>query len=365
MAVKTRQLFRNDTSLMGYYNRDFAQGRWKHFMDQSHLGYTNWADPPVNSLRALNLKELTVQDKPSLGVSVEGSEASWPGDQTDPILPEFDIFNRQTHYIDVYNKGKGSITYIILSEDPWIKFDKTKGPFGFDDRILVTVDWSKIPKGRNNGNVKITGGENEITIGIKAFKPEIITPASLAGFVEGNGYVSIEAEHFSRLTDETTRHWIKIEDYGHTLSAMRAISDVDAASAIPGKNSPCLEYQMYLFNTGTIDVTSVFSPTLNFISGRALQYAISFDENTPQIITLVPENYNARNGNTDWEKCVSDNQRISLSTHTISTPGYHTLKIFMIDQGVVLQKIVVNSGGVKPSYLGPPESYFKSAGSKK
>jgi hypothetical protein len=37
----------------------------------------------------------------------------------------------------------------------------------------------------------------------------------------------------------------------------------------------------------------------------------------------------------------------------------------MIDQGVVLQKIVVNSGGLKPSYLGPPESYFKSAGSKK
>jgi len=365
MAVKTRQLFLNDTSLMGYYNRDFAHGRWKHFMDQSHLGYTNWADPPVNSLRALNLKELTVQDKPSLGVSVEGSEASWPGDQTDPILPEFDIFNRQTHYIDVYNKGKGSITYIILAEDPWIKFDKTKGPFGFDDRILVTVDWSKIPKGRNNGNIKITGGGNEITVGIKAFSPAKVSPETLTGFVEGNGYVSIEAEHFSRLIEEATRHWIRIEDYGHTLSAMRATSEVDAAPAIPGKNSPCLEYQMYIFNIGTIDVTSVFSPTLNFLSGRALQYAISFDNESPQIVTLVPETYNARNGNTDWEKSVSDNMRISHSTHTISRPGYHTLKIFMIDQGVVLQKIVVNSGGLKPSYLGPPESFFKSAGSKK
>jgi hypothetical protein len=117
---------------------------------------------------------------------------------------------------------------------------------------------------------------------------------------------------------------------------------------------------MYIFNTGTLDVTSVFSPTLNFMSGRALQYAISFDNDAPQVITLVPETYNAPNGNADWEKCVSDNRRLSHSTHIVRTTGYHTLKIFMIDPGVVLQKIIINSGDLKPSYLGPPESFFKA-----
>ena len=30
----------------------------------------------------------------------------------------------------------------------------------------------------------------------------------------------------------------------------------------------------------------------------------------------------------------------------------------MIDPGLVLQKIVLNTGGEKPSYLGPPESFI-------
>ena len=103
---------------------------------------------------------------------------------------------------------------------------------------------------------------------------------------------------------------------------------------------------------------AVTSPVLNFIPDRGVRYAVSFDDETPQVVTLVPKNYNAQNGNRDWEESVK-NSAYGKSTHTLAAPGYHTLKFWMIDPGVVLQKIVVNTGGVKPSYLGPSESFHR------
>jgi hypothetical protein len=96
--------------------------------------------------------------------------------------------------------------------------------------------------------------------------------------------------------------------------------------------------------------------------GRALRLAVSFDDESPQTLTVVPANFSAQNGNRDWEASVRDSCRRIKSTHALSKAGYHTLKIWMVDPAVAVEKIVVNTGGVRPSYLGPPESYRRDTG---
>ena len=76
----------------------------------------------------------------------------------------------------------------------------------------------------------------------------------------------------------------------------------------------------------------------------------------PRLSKLWPENFDARNGNKEWEQSVKDASRTIRSSHTLPNAGLHTLKIWMVDPAVVLEKIVVDLGGLKPSYLGPPES---------
>jgi hypothetical protein len=358
-ALETRELFQADTNLMNYFNITFANGKWNHFMDQTHLGYTSWNDPPRNSLRAIKLAEIDVPDAAAMGVAVEGFESAWPNTNGEPVLPQFDSFNQQRHYIDVFNKGKTSFSFTATTSEPWIVLSEKSGSIEKDKRLWVSVDWNKAPKDKANGKIKISGAGGEVTVNVTAFHPVEPTRGSLQGFAEGEGFVSIEPEHFTKKTDAGENSWIKIQDYGRTLSGMRATQPVDAPSATPGKDSPCLEYKMYLFSTGTVEVATITSPTLNFVPGRGLRVAISFDDETPQIITLVPADYKAQNGNRDWEKVVGDNARTVRSTHTITKSGYHALKFWMVDPGVVLQKIVVDCGGVKPSYLGPPESFHR------
>jgi len=193
---------------------------------------------------------------------------------------------------------------------------------------------------------------------------EISAPKSWHGFIEQDGYVSIEAEHFTRKTETSSARWEVLPDHGRTLSAV-TIFPVTAPTVTPPQDSPSLEYQMWLTSTGTLEVATILSPALNFTPDRDVRIAVSFDAESPQILTIVPKGYTAGDGNRDWDEAVKDSVRQVKSKHTITTYGAHTLKVWMVDPAVVVQKIVVDCGGVKPSYLGPPESLFSKTKSDK
>jgi hypothetical protein len=357
-AAQTRELFLAETNLMDSFNREFAGGKWNHFMDQPFVGYVSWNEPRQNNLQALRLKEILVPDPATMAVAVEGSpEAFTNGNAT---LPWFDVFNQQRHWVDVFNRGKRKIDFTVTASERWISLNKTRGSIDKDERLWVGIDWTKVPKVSADGIVKISGPGAEVAVEVDAFNPAEPTLAFLHGFVEGDGCVSMEAEHFSKKTDAGVNRWIRIPEYGQTLSAMRSDGPVDT-EATPAKDSPCLEYRMYLFHAGTVEVQSLVGPTLNFIPGRPLRYAVSFDDETPKVITVLPADFNAQNGNRDWEEAVKNNCRRVKSSHLLGAAGYHTLKIWMVDPGIALEKIVINTGGVRPSYLGPPESFHSTA----
>jgi hypothetical protein len=82
---------------------------------------------------------------------------------------------------------------------------------------------------------------------------------------------------------------------------------------------------------------------------------MAFDDQPPMVVDALESNTNR-----DWETSVKDAVRTVKATLPVAGAGQHTLKIWMVDPGVVLQRIIVDLGGLRPSYLGPPESYLSA-----
>jgi hypothetical protein len=121
-------------------------------------------------------------------------------------------------------------------------------------------------------------------------------------------------------------------------------------------NTTHLEYEIYTYDSGQVKLQAYFSPTLNLHNdSTGLRYGISIDNDDPQIVSVNKEDNNVRT----WEQWVANNIIIKSSNHIISKPGKHTIKYWMVSPAVVLQKLVLDFGGVKPSYLGPPETLPK------
>ncbi|GAB3962021.1 glycosyl hydrolase 115 family protein [Spirosoma harenae] len=352
LAQKAAELFERDAQITRYYNDTLANGKWHHLMDQTHIGYTSWQQPERNVMP--DVKTLSLPTAAEMGVSIEGSENWWPSVKENRELPTIHSIQKQAVYFEIFNRGKTPFTCTIETSVPWLDVIPYK-QITDQERVSISVsNWKKVPVGTQRVPITINGPNGSRVIILAVIENSTFPRRNDAdGFVEKDGYVSIEAEHSTRTVHTDSVRWMAIPDIGRTSSGM-TISPVTANSQEKlSKTTPRLEYRLYLADTGMAQVQTYLSPTLNFNGNKGLRYAISLDDEEPQIIDIHANEMNKR-----WEQSVADNIRRLSSTHRIHRPGEHILKFWMVDPAVVLQKIVVDTGGLKPSYLGPPESFY-------
>jgi len=103
---------------------------------------------------------------------------------------------------------------------------------------------------------------------------------------------------------------------------------------------------------GEFEVRLLLAPTLNFNHNKGLCYEISFDGQAPQVVNFNGH-YKGELGRWQSEHIIR-----SITKHQISQSGKHTLRFRVLEPGIVLEKILINTGGLKPSYLGAPESDY-------
>ena len=352
-ADKVRELFAADAALEQAYHR-LNGGKWNHFMSQPHIGYSHWNNPPEDTSPVTQHYE--PHNSAEMGIAVEGIASAWPSPGSYQ-LSRFDPFGKQQRTLTIFNKGKESFTATAQTDTPWIILDNTSIQVKSEAKLQVRIDWNKVPKGEHTGRIQVTGtGWGGANIAVTAFNPRIKAAALKGkGFVEADGVIAIEAEHFQRqktvtLADGNQLRWEKIPEHGRTLSSISVypITDQHFARA---EDAPYVEYDIFTLDDGEFEIQGIFAPSWPMIPGRGLRYAIAIDSETPQVVDLT-----ADMSNPTWEETVRTDVRIATTKHKVSRAGAHKLRIYSLAPGVTLQKIVIDTGGLVQSYLGPQEN---------
>jgi hypothetical protein len=377
-AEHVLRMFDFDNDLMEQYNSQL-DGKWDGMMDQTHIGYTYWQQPMRQMTPALNYVHARQQAIfGDYGVAVEGSRARVPGDDrfhdlnsvTLP-LPPIDPYSPPT-YFDIFSTSPNPITWNVTTE-PFVLLTHTAGSLtpdsAHDLRVTVNIDWSLAPPGSGSTLLNFSGsgtyGTQTSAPHIELFYNNTMTPENFTGFIEGGSYLAIEAEHYTQIVPGSSNETILLlPGHGRTLSALQLNNSL--APSLTADNAPTLEYTFYKHTVPStnasapshFNVTLSFSTALNNHPGRPHAVAVSFDDLDPRRIEYIgpaPPGRLARPAG--WTDAVYNAAWLHTSTWEDHLEvGAHTLKVSLLEPGTVLMRIMVDFGGLRDSYLGPPES---------
>jgi hypothetical protein len=343
LADEAKRMFAFDGELSRRYEAA-SHGKWAHMMDQTHIGYTNWQQPPVDVMPAV--RTIAVPAGPAMGVAVEGDARAWPKAGGEAALPRLDRWGAANRFIEVFDRGSEPVRFTIEGAPAWVRLSQP-GEVAGGSRVEVSVDWSKAPAGLSRARLIVRGSDGtQVPVAVEADNPAVRPEAG--AFIEADGHVAIEAEHFSRAVGGATS-WEVVPGLGRTLSGVTSVP-VTAAADAPGEG-PRLEYRVWTRSAGEAKLEVVTAPTLDFRGKGGLRYAVSIDDGRPQVVDIDTSGSEAA-----WAKAVADNARVTTATVRFDAPGLHIIKLWRVDPGVVFERLVLDAGGLRATYLGPPES---------
>lgn len=328
-------------------------GKWNHIMTTRQGFAASYFELP-------KMETVVLSDVSSLGIWAEGEDVL-KGMSSFHMLPMYNTYFRQSHFFDIFNKGTNSINWNIKVSEDWIQINQKKGYTTTEDRIWVSIDWVKVPVGdRISGIIEVTAdGVQKENIYVSVFNPSSPSLAEVDTlFVEHNGCVSINAVDYHRKVENDDIKIMTIPNLGFENASVQLGNPIAPMQRTGSSIVPRVEYDFYTFEQGSVDVYTYVLPTFTLSADK--DYAGHEATNIETRYGVCIDDGPVMNPSTSsfeyaqiWYESALKNCRINKTTLHINKPGKHTVKVLCGDAGTVLQKVVLDFGGMKRSYLGP------------
>ena len=346
------------------YNQATEGGKWNEIVTDYPQFLPNYLPPAIPHWTMPT-------DERRCGVQVEGGGFFDDKGWWFPTLPGFRPELRDRRYfLDIFTEQPVAARWSATPGAPWITLDKQAGAFsaetGFEQRLFVSVDWSKAPRDGVDGliHVQCSAGQKPIDVHVRLAPPVADTAAS---FVDAQGVVSIYAAH----ADQISGPWTVLDGVGHSEADVQADLDmapIDPSDAAALAKAPRLLYRFatrppdrdYSFPNYVTDalatIRAVALPLIPANKGGKMRIAVSIDGATPHVLDFTAAYYGAK-----WRQNVLDNAAVADSAEQPLAPGSHRLEVYALDPGVTLDRFEIRFVGAGQAYGPVPETRVVSA----
>lgn len=344
-----------DSLLTIQYNQINANGKWNHMMDQTHIGYTYWQQPAHNSMPAV--KRIEIPENALMGVAIEGDKVSLDENKESGNLPVLNpVANRSINRnFAVFSRGQKALSYQLSTKTDWIHLIDHQGvltPKMEAVPIAYKIDWDKAPRKLTKAPIFIESGDQKFTVWVQVDNRQTKADPENA-FVGENHIVSFDAGDFQSATRLEEVHWKKLPGYGKTNNGITPFP-VTFQSLPFSKVNPSVSYRFFSRDSGKVNMTIYLAPTLDVWATGGLEFALALDDQKPQVIN-INKNFKSKE---QWRKDVAGNIRKLVQKLAVDHSGLHTLKVWAMTPGVVIEKFELNFGPQQNSFLGAPPSFF-------
>lgn len=329
-------------------------GKWFGMGLSEHIGFTNWCEEDCKYPRMTRIEPA---NKPRLIVTTSDITQytlgmPWSGRNlkiTNFLQQDIDEIE-----IELACGSTGPIAYEALTKCPWLKLSASSGVVEKKEVLILQIDRTKL-NGRETGEVLIKTSFSQATLQVEAQNVDT-TDLKPMTFLEANGYIAIEAEHYFINEDIRGIGFHKLNHYGRTVSAMKVLPPLhsDFTSA---KERPYLEYCFMAEQEGQYQIDLYLAPSNPPFLDKKLYIGIQMNENEQRIESVVGPDFTFLCP--EWAGVVRNNIRIYHSD-VLCKKGENHLRIYAVSPSLVVEKIILYREGTKlpESYLGPKESYY-------
>ena len=331
-----------------------VDGKWDGFIDPENYDVgPNFAGAPVTT-QAPATSPAMVLGATEMGAIVQGE--AMPTEEAS--LLTFSRYGQDGKFIDIFNKGAGSFDWTASADADWVTLSKPSGTVCDEERVWVTVnDYDKAAG--QTATITITDGTTTKLVNVMV---EYVGPNIENIYVEADGYVSMQAEHYSSKNNVGNTTWQLVENAGRGYDGdMMRSYDADFGEVnmdnIAGTRAS-LTYDFYLTSAGEFDLEIYRLPTLNATGN--VRFAVAVD-NRGDSFTVVSSTATDEGTSDAQNEQWAENLYHQIEKHLVDLPhleaGNHTLTIWMVDNFISLDKLVIYTDGIPESELGPDESY--------